>query len=210
MEAAMLDVKDRPGVISSKVLRVYFERAVRDTEAFATHFPLDSVTRDGSTEYVTPATQSMWLGFAIGMRCAERIAAATEAAVEVSAGIEVGRNAFRMGLPRESLPDEANRIGWDETRHAGEQQQVELAHGIGVALPAEAQQSSQQQEASNGQTSGVVSGINGVVCDGAGERRISDLPTGGGAVQDGRGSASSSAQARIAASGVDSPGGAQR
>jgi hypothetical protein len=114
----MFDIKDRPGVISSKVMRVYFERGINETEVLKAQLPLDSITRDGLTEYANAETQATWIGFALGMRCAERVAAASQAAAEVSEGIQIGRNAFSMGLPRESLPDEAHRIGWDEAQHA--------------------------------------------------------------------------------------------
>jgi hypothetical protein len=73
-EAAMLDIKDRPGAISSQLMRRYFEEAVRQTAALAAHVPLDRVVKDGEfTEYMHPETQAMWVGFAIGMRCAERL-----------------------------------------------------------------------------------------------------------------------------------------
>lgn len=42
---------------------------------------------------------------------------AYQAAVDVSARIEDGRQAQRDGLPREAMPTDAERIGWDEAAH---------------------------------------------------------------------------------------------
>lgn len=70
----MLVIKDRPGFSSHKLMRTYFECAVRQTGALSGRVPLDcSVAADGSVEYADPKTHAMWVGWALGMRCAERI-----------------------------------------------------------------------------------------------------------------------------------------
>jgi hypothetical protein len=54
-----LDIADIPGRITKKLMRHYFEGIINNTPALKANTP-----------------DTMWLGFAIGMRCAERIAAA--------------------------------------------------------------------------------------------------------------------------------------
>jgi hypothetical protein len=77
----MFDIKDRPGVISVNVMRVYFERGVKETETLAEHVPLDCDMVNGVfQQYTNPETHAMWVGFALGMRCAERIAEAMSGA----------------------------------------------------------------------------------------------------------------------------------
>ena len=68
----MVLIKDRPGFISAKLARHYFERAVRENDFLAT--PLDcTVGVDGLVEYFDPKTHAMWVGWALGMRGQERI-----------------------------------------------------------------------------------------------------------------------------------------
>ena len=68
----MLMIKDRDGFISAKLARHYFERAVRENAFLAT--PLDcTVGADGLVEYVDPKTHAMWVSWALGMRCQQRI-----------------------------------------------------------------------------------------------------------------------------------------
>jgi hypothetical protein len=68
----MLRIKDRHGFISAKLARHYFERAVRENAFLAT--PLDcAVGADGLVEYADPKTHAMWVGWALGMRCQQRI-----------------------------------------------------------------------------------------------------------------------------------------
>lgn len=74
--SAKFDVRDRPGCISTDEMLKLFERCVRETPSFRENMPLDRVFGN----YADPRTDSMWLGFAVGMRCAERIAAATGSA----------------------------------------------------------------------------------------------------------------------------------
>jgi hypothetical protein len=67
-------VKDRPGVIRVAAMREYFERAMKSTPQFK-GIPLDAVEEgDGHlVHYTDKRTDDLWLGFALGMRCAERI-----------------------------------------------------------------------------------------------------------------------------------------
>ncbi len=76
----MLDIKDKPGVISKDVMRLYFERMVNNIQALKASTPLDVMTVNGKfSHYMDPDTDTMWLGFALGMRCAERISNANNA-----------------------------------------------------------------------------------------------------------------------------------
>jgi hypothetical protein len=75
----ILDVHDRPGVMKASLMRHYFESAVAQTASLASRLQLDRVTVAGEfQEYVRPETQSAWVGFALGMRCAERLQAALD------------------------------------------------------------------------------------------------------------------------------------
>lgn len=70
----MLMIRDREGFISAKLARHYFERAVRENTFLAA--PLDcTVGADGLVEYADPQTHAMWVGWALGMRCQQRIEA---------------------------------------------------------------------------------------------------------------------------------------
>jgi hypothetical protein len=73
----MLDIKDKPGVISKAQMRKCFEDAITNTPALKTNTPLGAVDLNGEfSHYANGETDTMWLGFALGMRCAERIAKA--------------------------------------------------------------------------------------------------------------------------------------
>lgn len=73
----MLNIKDRPGCITAATMRKCFEAAVRDTPALAANTPLDCMVMNGAfSHYTDPDTDTMWLGFALGMRYQERIAKA--------------------------------------------------------------------------------------------------------------------------------------
>ena len=70
----MLKITDRPGVIPSTTMRTLFEESIRQTKVFAKNTPLGAVTVNGVfSHYADPDTDTMWIGFAIGMRCAERL-----------------------------------------------------------------------------------------------------------------------------------------
>lgn len=71
----LLRIKDLPGRIPVAEMRRYFERAINDTPSFKANTPLGTVEINGQfSHYFDADTDTMWLGFAIGMRCAERLA----------------------------------------------------------------------------------------------------------------------------------------
>ena len=73
-----LVIKDREGVRPAEEMRAHFERAIKETPAFASNTPLGPVTINGNfSHYFDEDTDTMWLGFALGMRCADRLAKAT-------------------------------------------------------------------------------------------------------------------------------------
>lgn len=77
----MLKIKDLPGRITVAEMRSLFEKSINDTAVFKANTPLGVVTLNGEfSHFANPDTDTMWLGFAIGMRCAERMAAAKEGA----------------------------------------------------------------------------------------------------------------------------------
>lgn len=74
-----LDIVDRPGVISKETMREHFERMVRETSKLKDNTPLGIMEINGKFHhYMDADTDTMWLGFALGMRCAERLAKAKE------------------------------------------------------------------------------------------------------------------------------------
>ncbi len=76
-----LKINDRPGCIPVAQMRHYFEGAITSTPVLKASRPLDAATSGGKFQhYVDPGTDSMWTGFALGMRAAERIHGAAGAA----------------------------------------------------------------------------------------------------------------------------------
>lgn len=70
----MMTVADRPGALPSSQIRSLFERAVHSTPALSRAYPLEVVNLDGAfIHYRNPETQNLWVGFSLGMRCAERM-----------------------------------------------------------------------------------------------------------------------------------------
>lgn len=81
-----LKINDRPGCIPVAQMRHYFEGAINSTPVLKASRPLDVVTSAGEFQhYADPGTDSMWTGFALGMRAAERIHGATGRRAHVSA-----------------------------------------------------------------------------------------------------------------------------
>lgn len=74
-----LAIRDRPGVIPAETIREWFERAIRDTPILKGH-GLSKMTRpDGSFwAYRDGHVNRLWIGFAVGVRCAERLLNARE------------------------------------------------------------------------------------------------------------------------------------
>lgn len=69
-------IKDAPGKIPVALMRTYFERLVNDTAVFKANTPLGIMEINGEfSRYMDADTDALWLGFALGMRCAERLAA---------------------------------------------------------------------------------------------------------------------------------------
>lgn len=72
----MLNIKDRPGCITRAEMRKYFEKTICDTPMLRGKVPLGIMEVNGEfSHYMDPDTDTMWIGFAIGMRCAERLRA---------------------------------------------------------------------------------------------------------------------------------------
>jgi hypothetical protein len=67
---AEIDIIDGKGKLPEKYLRAQFESAFQTTKRLAERTRFERA-RDG--HYVDPATQAAWIGFAIGMRCYERL-----------------------------------------------------------------------------------------------------------------------------------------
>lgn len=77
----MLKIVDRDGVVPTALMRDLFEGAVRSTAAFRDNTPLGEVKINGAfSHYADPDTDTLWLGFALGIRCAERITKAKASA----------------------------------------------------------------------------------------------------------------------------------
>lgn len=71
----MLYIKDRDGTISKAEMQRMFEQAVRDTPALKATAEIGSaVMTDGVIDYYADEkTNALWAGWALGMRCAERL-----------------------------------------------------------------------------------------------------------------------------------------
>lgn len=70
----MLTIKDKPGCITVEEMRHYFENSIKETALLAANTPLGIMEINGKfSHYVTPDTDTMWIGFALGMRAAERL-----------------------------------------------------------------------------------------------------------------------------------------
>lgn len=70
-------ITDKPGAISKELMRNYFETSIKSTKVLRENTSLATMTiNDEFHHYMDPDTDTMWIGFALGMRCAERLAAA--------------------------------------------------------------------------------------------------------------------------------------
>lgn len=68
-----LKIMDGPGKMPSEAMRKLFEMSVVSTAKMKKHFPLEPQTEGGEfSGYGDPKTDLLWVGFAIGLRCAER------------------------------------------------------------------------------------------------------------------------------------------
>lgn len=72
----VITIKDKTGCITVEEMRHYFEKLIKETAPLAANTPLGAMVINGKfSHYVTPDTDTMWIGFALGMRAAERLAA---------------------------------------------------------------------------------------------------------------------------------------
>lgn len=70
----MMIITDSPGTLPSSQIRSLFKRSVQPTSALTSVYPLEVVNLDGTfIHYRNPETQNLWLGFTLGIRCAERM-----------------------------------------------------------------------------------------------------------------------------------------
>ncbi len=78
-----LVIRDREGCLSVAAMQRLFEQSVRQTEALQRQFTLHHVVSGKEfIEYASYKTQAAWIGFAIGMRCLQRIAKTPNAGVQ--------------------------------------------------------------------------------------------------------------------------------
>lgn len=88
----MLDVKDRLGCITKAEMREYFEQIIADTPVFK-DTPLGIMEVNGEFKYYTNSTtDTMWLGFALGMRIAERLKCNRETLLKSPTSLTIGIN----------------------------------------------------------------------------------------------------------------------
>jgi hypothetical protein len=68
-----LQMKDRPDCITVAAMRTRFERAINGTPRLKESTPLGVMEINGEFDhYMSPDTDTMWIGFALGLRFAER------------------------------------------------------------------------------------------------------------------------------------------
>lgn len=77
------NIKNRPGCISKEKMRQYFEKAINDTALLRSKISIE--TKDD--HYLNPDTDTMWTGFALGMRCAERLSGKVAVKEAIGRGI---------------------------------------------------------------------------------------------------------------------------
>ncbi len=72
-----IKMKDGDGKMPVAAMRKLFGKCVRNTEMIAKRAPLGIVKIDGAfSHYKHQETDTLWIGFALGLRLAERILAA--------------------------------------------------------------------------------------------------------------------------------------
>lgn len=75
----MLNIKDKPGCITVAEMRQHFEQAIDNTPALKENTPRGFMEiNEQFAYYLDKDTDTMWLGFALGMRAAERLARARD------------------------------------------------------------------------------------------------------------------------------------
>ena len=71
-----LVITDRPGVISVEKMRELFELSIAQTDVLQRNACLDVMPNKQGLQYADRETDTLWIGFALGLRCGERIARA--------------------------------------------------------------------------------------------------------------------------------------
>lgn len=85
----MLQIKDKPGATPVAEMRRIFEKGIRDTPVLAKSTPLGIMEVNGKfSHYMDRDTDTMWIGFALGYRGAERTLPGARAAVIAPAPAE--------------------------------------------------------------------------------------------------------------------------
>lgn len=79
----MLQIKNRPGCIRTEDMRRHFEQGIRQTPILNDRFSLAPMVINGVfSHYMDPDTDTAWIGFALGMRAAEKLQRARAPATE--------------------------------------------------------------------------------------------------------------------------------
>ena len=72
----MITITDRPGALPVAHMRTLFEQSANSTESFRNRYDLTTLKYNGEfAGYKSAETNTFWAGFAIGLRCAERLQA---------------------------------------------------------------------------------------------------------------------------------------
>lgn len=113
----MLKIMDRPGCITQAEMRFLFEGAISQTPVFRTNTPLGAVTINGEfSHYAAPETDTMWLGWALGMRCAERLSISLNAPEQPAPPAQALRDAATSLETISRLAGKSHYVGDDGER----------------------------------------------------------------------------------------------
>ncbi|CUJ39034.1 hypothetical protein [Achromobacter ruhlandii] len=114
----MLTIKEKPGSITVAEMRKYFEQGINNTLALKENTPLGIMEINGEFAYYLDSdTDTMWLGFALGMRAAERVARAAPASAAVASGGDAhGRWRHTKGDPQERHLAQGRGLVVEETQ----------------------------------------------------------------------------------------------
>lgn len=64
-------------------MRLHFEKMVNDTPVLKKNTPIGIMEINGKfSHYMDPDTDTLWIGFALGMRCSQRLVDAITAATQ--------------------------------------------------------------------------------------------------------------------------------
>lgn len=74
-----LRIKDGPGKMPVAKMRELFEAAISGTPLLRSSTPLGTMEVNGEfSHYMNPETDTLWIGFALGLRMGERIVQTAE------------------------------------------------------------------------------------------------------------------------------------